>query len=209
MTRKTNITLYTRQWRTEKHENNTRGSLCEAPRLGLQVPGFFAKVSRPAPHRAVPAPRGQHSGDWQGNKQFTPSQPNSFSVCFEPPSAGNPSMMRKAPSRGCRRPLTYPAICWTISVPNQIYEHMNSISPAKPPLMKYPCRLMSVRGWFASRPPYKSLAMAEDYLQLALKIKCRLPSSVMDWPSSRLSLTAVLLEGGPVLLTSDSLSQTY
>lgn len=51
--------------------------------------------------------------------------------------------------------------------------------------------------------------MAEDYLQLALKIKRRLPSSVMDWPSSRLSVTAVLLEGSQALLTSDSLSQTY
>lgn len=51
--------------------------------------------------------------------------------------------------------------------------------------------------------------MAKDNLQLALKINRRLPSSVMDRPSSRLSVAAVSLGGSQALLTSGSLNQAY
>lgn len=68
---------------------------------------------------------------------------------------------------------------------------------------------MSTQGWFAFRPTYKSQAMAKDNLQLALKIQCGLPSSVMDCPSLHLCVAAVLLEGSHALLTSGSLHQAY
>lgn len=51
--------------------------------------------------------------------------------------------------------------------------------------------------------------MAKDNLQLALKIHCRLPSSVMDCPSLHLSVAAVLLGESQALLTYGSLNQAY
>lgn len=51
--------------------------------------------------------------------------------------------------------------------------------------------------------------MAKDNLQLALKINCRLPSSVMDCPCLLLGVAAVKLEESQALLTSGSLNQAY